>query len=428
MDIDLPVGLVIVLDIAVFWFFFGNNVLSFLRTKNGEKRHKLRECLKGNVNMLKRDRDLFTDAQIEAVNSFCTHIKEALKNGTPETLDECLKYTEDSEVLAQFPKEKPYPKIRNNVEVAIVALGLAFGIRALFIQPFKIPTGSMQPTLYGVHYQAREDKLPAGKLQRFFSFLNYSRRNMDLTVDDSGYLKEIAPAKSYPMFPNSALTIGDDVYVLPGEPEKIERILYEECQELRARHLYCKSGETLLHGSLSLGDHLFVNRASLCFREPRRGDVMVFITDGLEMPNGQSFGGRFYIKRLAGMPGDELLIKDHKLYVKEPGKDDFRLCDASDDPGFERVHSCKGYYHGYANMPGSKYLRNGEDTFKVPEGQYFMLGDNSENSLDSRFWGTVPRKNLVGTACFVWWPFSRRWGLVDRVEPLPIDTPPNIMQ
>ena len=54
-----------------------------------------------------------------------------------------------------------------------------------------------------------------------------------------------------------------------------------------------------------------------------------------------------------------------------------------------------------------------------------MLGDNTENSLDSRFWGFVPRRNLVGTALFVWWPFSRRFGLVDRVEPLPGDTPPN---
>ena len=143
------------------------------------------------------------------------------------------------------------------------------------------------------------------------------------------------------------------------------------------------------------------------------------------MHDGRSFGGRFYIKRLVGLPGDELLIRDHKLWLKAPGETDFRLLDASDDPGFERVHSCKGYYHGYANMPGSLYLKDGSDSFKVPEGHYFMLGDNSENSLDSRYWGTVPRRNLVGTACFVWWPFSRRWGLVDRVEPLPIDTPPS---
>lgn len=151
---------------------------------------------------------------------------------------------------------------------------------------------------------------------------------------------------------------------------------------------------------------------------------MVFVTDGLVNPDGRGFGGRFYIKRLVGLPGDELLIRDHKLLVREPGATSFRVLDETDDPGFARVHSCRGYYHGYANMPGSQYLRNGNDIFKVPEGHYFMLGDNSENSLDSRYWGTVPRQNLVGTALVVWWPFSRRWGTVDRVEPLPIDTPP----
>jgi signal peptidase I len=55
-----------------------------------------------------------------------------------------------------------------------------------------------------------------------------------------------------------------------------------------------------------------------------------------------------------------------------------------------------------------------------------MLGDNSENSRDSRFWGTAPRRNLIGRACFVWWPFLRRWGLVDRLEPLDVPSPPNI--
>jgi signal peptidase I len=53
-----------------------------------------------------------------------------------------------------------------------------------------------------------------------------------------------------------------------------------------------------------------------------------------------------------------------------------------------------------------------------------MLGDNSESSSDGRYFGPVPRENIVGRACFVWWPFSRRWGLVDRAEPLSEPTPP----
>ena len=54
----------------------------------------------------------------------------------------------------------------------------------------------------------------------------------------------------------------------------------------------------------------------------------------------------------------------------------------------------------------------------VPAGCYFMLGDNSQFSLDSRFFGAVPRKNLVGRSWFVFWPFSRRWGFTDNLEPI----------
>ena len=63
--------------------------------------------------------------------------------------------------------------------------------------------------------------------------------------------------------------------------------------------------------------------------------------------------------------------------------------------------------------PGSEYV--------VPEDHYFMMGDNSQFSLDSRFFGAVPRENLVGKAWIVFWPFSRRWGRIDRVGP--VDAP-----
>lgn len=424
----MPIWLIAILDVAVFWFFFGNYVMGFVRTKSATKRFHLKECRKHYRGLLLRDRDIMSDAQIQALSGAVAEIESVLKSGDNAAVDECIKHQDDPKLIAKLPLEKSAPWLRNHFEVLLVAVGLAFGIRALFIQPFKIPTGSMQPTLYGVHYIPREDALPAGKVQRLFSFLNYSCRNMEIVAEENGYIgREIAPVKSYPMFPNTTVSLGERDYIVPGEPDRVMRILQEDVIIAQNRdNLYFRKGETVLHGSLSLGDHLFVNRTSLCFREPRRGDVMVFITDGLTMPDGRSFGGRFYIKRLVGLPGDELLIKEHKLYVREPGATEFRLLDENDDPGFARVHSCKGYYHGYANMPGSLYLKNGEDSFKVPEGQYFMLGDNSENSLDSRYWGTVPRKNLVGTACFVWWPFSRRWGLVDCIDPLPIDTPPTI--
>ena len=424
----MPIWLIVILDIAVFWFFFGNYVTALLRTKKGAKRFHLNECRKHYRNLLKRDFDIMKESQRKALSDAISEIEGVLEKDDAAALEACIKHQDDPKLIATLPLEKSAPKFRNQFEVLLVAVGLAFGIRALFIQPFKIPTGSMQPTLYGVHYLPREDALPSGRLRRLFSFLNYSCRNMEVVVAENGYLgREITPAKSYPMFPNTSFSIGDTSYVVPGEPDRVMRILQEDVLTAQGRdNLYFRKGEVLLHGSVSLGDHLFVNRLSLCFREPRRGDVMVFITDGLTMPGGRPFGGRFYIKRLVGLPGDELLIREHKLYVREKDSDEFRLLDEKDDPGFARVHSCKGYYRGYANMPGSLYLKDGNDSFIVPEGQYFMLGDNSENSLDSRYWGTVPRKNLVGTACFVWWPFSRRWGLVDHVEPLSIDTPPTV--
>ena len=64
-----------------------------------------------------------------------------------------------------------------------------------------------------------------------------------------------------------------------------------------------------------------------------------------------------------------------------------------------------------------QYLKNNTDVFTLDDDEYFMLGDNSENSQDSRFWGIVPRQNIVGRANLVYWPFSRRWGFTDNIEP-----------
>ncbi len=423
----MPLYGVILLDLFIIYFLFGNNIRNVLQTPSMRRRSRLRSLEKACGNIVLRNEDLMTPAQLESYRKAMAELAAARRNPDVAEHQKCIdKYQSDHDGIRHFSLPGNL-WMREHVEMFVVALGVAFGLRALFIQPFKIPTGSMQPTLYGIHFVEAGQRPSSAFISRFFSYLNYSRRNMTVEIEEKGNLNvdSIRAVKSWPLFARSQLEVGGRTYTLPGSPDTVMRILADSFARSGRRSLAFEKGDTLLNGYLELGDHLFVNRVSLCFREPRRGDVMVFVTDGLKTANGQSLGGRFYIKRLAGLPGDELMIRNHKLYVKEPGAADFRQLDGTDDHGFDWVHSCTGDYHGYAHMPGSLHLRHNEDSFTVPAGHYFMLGDNSENSLDSRYWGCVPRRNLVGTAGMVWWPFTRRWGRVNATPPLPEPTPPS---
>ena len=425
----MPIWLIIILDLAVFYFFFGNTVLRLLQSKPMRRRSNLKDILKRLRQRLLRDEDILEAEHRGALQTAIAELEEQLASKHAAEQEKCLRRYESGTHKLNLPPPPTFRWLRDNLEVLVVALGLAFGIRALFVQPFKIPTGSMQPTLYGIHFSATEKTYAGNALQKFFSFLNYSERHLDLTVKEAGRLNfsGIKALPAMPFFPKSLVQIGSHGYELPGSVNDIQRMLYEKYgKSLFGDQRYFRANEIVLRGAIKSGDHLFVNRLTYCFREPKRGDVIVFVTDGLDKPPEGDFGGRYYIKRLVGLPGDELLIKEHQLYIKTPGAKEFRLLDANDSPGFARMHSHTGGFRGYAHMPGARYLRHSFDSFKVPKGHYFMLGDNSENSLDSRYWGTVPRDNLVGTALWVWWPFSRRWGLVDRVAPLPHETLPNL--
>ncbi len=112
---------------------------------------------------------------------------------------------------------------------------------------------------------------------------------------------------------------------------------------------------------------------------PERGDVVVFIP-----PSDRK---KAYIKRLIGLPGEKVLIKGGNVFIN--GK-------LLTDP---RIAS-----HFYYNQ--GDYGREGAEV-TVPDGSYFMLGDNSMSSLDSRFWGFVEEKDVYGKAIFIWWPPDR---------------------
>jgi signal peptidase I len=160
-----------------------------------------------------------------------------------------------------------------------------------------------------------------------------------------------------------------------------------------------------------------INTKVLDNHSPERGDVMVF-----RYPPKPSLD---YIKRVVGVPGDEVAYLNKKLTINGKPLPKAPLADFFDDETlryakqFEEVIG--GKKHRLLNDDERPAFIAGADDFqfkqncryssegvvcKVPEGHYFMMGDNRDNSLDSRYWGFVPEKNIVGKAFFVWMNFG----------------------
>jgi len=329
--------------------------------------------------------------------------------------------------LAKLRLSIRHPAVRDILDLLLVVGAVAAGIRGLFIQPFRIPTGSMQPTLYGIHYQYKSGTW-RGKLPGALQFALFGRRRAELTVAEDGFIDPESFDTADGVFKtDTSFRIGNRRYTLPGDPRKV--LEYTELAAPDALGGYVvdterlrRRGEKLADGFLTIGDHLFVERLSLYLSPPKRGDVMVFNTEDLEVRGTKlsALSGYYYIKRLVGLPGDTLKIEKGFLYIKPKGDNDFRRADEI-DPRFKKIFSLKGGYQGYGNEPESSYLREGE-SFTVPDKHYFMLGDNTGFSMDSRFFGAVPRRNLVGRAFLVFWPVSRRWGIADTKAPRDIPT------
>jgi len=170
--------------------------------------------------------------------------------------------------------------------------------------------------------------------------------------------------------------------------------------------------------SLYIGDFILVNKFSYGVRlpvinskimdssQPKRGEVMVF-----RFPGNPSIN---YIKRVVGIPGDHILYKDKKLYINGTPMDQadgrpYFFASGSDAQG-EALRTRE-------NLDGVKHdilTTNRPDMplpeIVVPEGQYFVMGDNRDHSNDSRYWGFVPDQNLVGKAFLIW--FS--WDMTDQ--------------
>ena len=348
-------------------------------------------------------------------------------------------------------------------EMMVVAAILVIGVRSFFLQPFKIPTNSMYPTYNGmtphvyaldqpgpsapeqawnlvvqgaVHYAVRapadgEVTLPLGSnmigvnqrlVRRAWSRLwlvNEDMRQYQINVGGTGaplvvpydFERGVDEAFCQTYFPAVFAQAKNDLSECYRLLTLSGRIQFDPSGHpyVSTGHM-AHAGDRVLDFDLRTGDMLFVDRFSYNFISPKPGDPFVFHTGGIRdllttLPDGTTAQlDQYYIKRLVAVPGDVLEVRAPALYRNGAPN--------TGAATFDKNAHQEGNYPGYTNpdpRSTAQYLRRGE-TFPVPNGFYFAMGDNSPTSYDSRYWGPVPAANVVGRAVFIVYPFTFRWG------------------
>jgi signal peptidase I len=173
-----------------------------------------------------------------------------------------------------------------------------------------------------------------------------------------------------------------------------------------------------MESTLLIGDHLIVNKEQfapapkwtgllLPYRDPRRGDIVVFMSP--EQP------GLILVKRIVGIPGDRIHLRDGEVYRNgEKLNEPYAQHTLGNDGSY-----ASAYRDNFPAVPPSTMARvtnqkwrrampkhvQGEDLV-VPPNRYFAMGDNRDNSYDSRYWGFIPQENLIGRPLFITWSFA----------------------
>jgi signal peptidase I len=310
-----------------------------------------------------------------------------------------------SDLLNRLSPVRAFSAWRGNFEVVVIALSVAMAFRAYFYQPFKIPTGSMYPTLSGIasYEQASPgvwDRMPL----KLMNWLVTGDWYKEVRVNTGGLASRVQNNDVRPGY--AAIRIAGQTYFVPSDALQRPQSLHLNGENRIA------SGAVLWSGIVTEGDFVFVNRWVWNFRRPQRGEVMVFSTDRIK---GLS-PGTHYIKRMCGLPGETLSIRPPQLFIGGvPVSEPTRIGIIS---RCEKVADWAPNYVGFT-VPDvrdglhPKSLTMAGDSVSLDGNEYYALGDNSRNSLDSRFWGPVPERNLIGPATVVYWPFtSHRFGRI----------------
>lgn len=343
----------------------------------------------------------------------------------------------------------------DNIETLLVAAILAIGIRTFFMQPFTIPTNSMYPTYNGmtsVTYIGEK----VGVLKRIMRKVAFGASHYDIKAPMSGEVKiplfspeeglgyfgsiryrGVKGRKWFGLLPEKSR---EYTFYVGGEPvrfsvplefsirkqfsveDMVRQMYYADMQDFDQvlqemgfsgniesgpmgivlnTGVHVNARESVLNFDILRGDMLLVNRFIYHFRKPKVGEPVIF--RGENIKGMKDFQGnpveKYFVKRLVGLGGDVLEVKPPALYRN--GKP------IEGAPAFEKNAEREGDYPGYT---ADKALELGRKE-RVLRGHFYGMGDNSPNSSDSRYWGPVPIKEVIGTPSLIFYPFTKRWGI-----------------
>ncbi len=398
-----------------------------------QMRHQIRKHLNA-------QRDLLSAEAVRGLEEAIEKSAEAIRHGAiPGDIQSTMQALEAS--ANQWLRPYRSAGIRENVEMFLVVAAALMGFRTFFFQPMAIPTGSAQPTFYGVtseNLQGKTEAVIPSRFKRWYFSWVKGEKYYHITAKNSGRFKIIdeKPQKLFPFISRQRFQIGDRKYTVWFPPKRIsfsQDLWYYA--GLRSypysregdEAINFREGDEVIKIKVTSGDHLFVNRFIYNFRRPRRGETIVFKSTNLPglTPNTH------YIKRLVALGGEKISIGDDRL-IRINGQS----LDAS-TPGFEFVYNFnpnkppqKDVYSGHVNGTLERRLKNWKhrdgtmagwrkmqehfkkkgphkckqfdgESFRVSlalnfpdantkltvrKNHYLAFGDNTMNSQDSRVW------------------------------------------
>ena len=448
-------------------------MFSFLYSETKKTRQDARNWLEVADRVFKFRRDQLSEAQTAKLQGATGEVQARLKDRAEAA--QLKPAIEKLEAVLREVGGRVYPlsSMVENVEFFLVAAIVILGLRAYFVQPFKIPTNSMWPSYYGMTasevYQPGEEP---GLLRKALRLATLGATNYAVTAPTDGEVMVAVFRNARPAYAEKAgrsllifpASMHEYLFMVGGETARlkvpadfdtefsgvVEKAFFKEAgiygavQNEINQHRpleratiivrdganpaeapiiwvptgkHVRAGEKFLSFDILTGDLLFVDRLTYNFVAPQVGSGFVFKTENIHSDQMKDSSGlqisQYYIKRLVGVPGDKLEIRQPKAVsdgaIPLNNKDGQLYRNGRPIDGaaaFGKNSRKEGTYPGYT---AGGLLDFGE-VVEVPGNAYFAMGDNSPLSKDSRYWGFVPDKDVVGRPLFIYYPLTKRWG------------------